>query len=309
MTSCSTISGANQRKQRSCPYSPGATIGADWCRGSRSEPLPGRHISLPSAALRQANIHFLGSGQGSVSAAGILATLPGLVAEIDKGSFSIDAVARPLLDVESIWNAPRWSNGKNRADTSNLNPSTALCWSVELRRVCSRSMKQAVADLVGPDLRVLFCGINPGKLSGELGLHFARRGNRFWKLLCAGGFTESVLAPEEQHELPALGIGITNLVARATVAASEISVAELREGAQQLEAKVENLRPRCVAVLGLQAYRTAFLRPGAVIGPQPELIGGARLWLLPNPSGLQAHYQLPEMTGMFTALYVATEAG
>jgi double-stranded uracil-DNA glycosylase len=170
-------------------------------------------------------------------------------------------------------------------------------------------MKQAVADLVGPNLRVLFCGINPGKLSGQLGLHFARPGNRFWKLLWAGGFTESVLAPEQQHELPALGVGITNLVARATVAASEISVAELREGARQLEAKVGNLRPRCVAVLGLQAYRTAFLRPGAVIGPQPELIGGARLWLLPNPSGLQAHYQLPEMTEMFTSLYGASEAG
>jgi double-stranded uracil-DNA glycosylase len=170
-------------------------------------------------------------------------------------------------------------------------------------------MEQAITDLVGPDLRVLFCGINPGKLSGERGLHFARPGNRFWKLLCASGFTESVLAPEEQHKLPALGIGITNLVARATAAASELSVAELREGATQLEAKVGKLRPRCVAVLGLQAYRTAFLRPGAVIGLQPELIGRAHLWLLPNPSGLQAHYQLPEMTEMFTSLSVATEAG
>jgi TDG/mug DNA glycosylase family protein len=170
-------------------------------------------------------------------------------------------------------------------------------------------MVQAVADLIGPDLRVLFCGINPGKLSGELGLHFARPGNRFWKLLCAAGFTESVLPPAEQHTLPALGIGITNLVARATSAARELSVAELREGAMQLEAKVGILRPRCVGVLGLQAYRTAFLRPGAVIGPQPELLGGAVLWLLPNPSGLQAHYQLPEMKEMFKSFFVATQAG
>jgi len=169
-------------------------------------------------------------------------------------------------------------------------------------------MVPAVADLVGPDLRVLFCGINPGKLSGELGLHFARPGNRFWKLLCAAGFTESVLPPAEQHILPGLGIGITNLVARTTSAASELSAAELREGAMQLEAKVRMLRPHCIAVLGLQAYRTAFLRPGAVIGAQPELLGGALLWLLPNPSGLQAHYQLPEMTEMFRSLYVATEA-
>jgi TDG/mug DNA glycosylase family protein len=170
-------------------------------------------------------------------------------------------------------------------------------------------MVQPVADLVGPDLRVLFCGINPGKLSGDLGLHFARAGNRFWKLLFAGGFTESVLSPADQHILPGLGIGITNLVARATTAASELGVAELREGTTQLEAKVGMLRPRCVAVLGLQAYRTAFQRPRAVIGPQPELIGGALLWLLPNPSGLQAQYQLPEMTEMFKALFVATASG
>ncbi len=169
-------------------------------------------------------------------------------------------------------------------------------------------MELVVADLVGPDLRVLFCGINPGTLSGELGLHFARPGNRFWKLLHAGGFTESVLSPAEQHALPGLGIGITNLVERATAAASDLRVTELREGATQLEAKVEVLRPRCVAVLGLQAYRTAFRRPKAEIGRQPELLGDALLWLLPNPSGLQARYQMPEMTEMFTSLFAATAA-
>jgi TDG/mug DNA glycosylase family protein len=138
---------------------------------------------------------------------------------------------------------------------------------------------EAVADLVGADLRVLFCGINPGTLSGDLGLHFARPGNRFWKLLCAGGFTESVLKPAEQHTLPGLGIGITNLVGK--------------------------LRPRCVVVLGLQAYRTAFLRTGAAIGRQPEFLSGATLWLLPNPSGLQARYQLPEMTEMYKEAFRA----
>jgi TDG/mug DNA glycosylase family protein len=168
-------------------------------------------------------------------------------------------------------------------------------------------MEQALADLVGPDLRVLFCGINPGTLSGELGLHFARTGNRFWKLLYAGGFTESVLPPAEQHILPAIGIGITNLVGRVTAAASELSSSELREGATQLEAKVEILRPRCVAVLGMQAYRTAFLRPGATIGPQPEPLGHSLLWLLPNPSGLQARYQVPEMSEMYRSLCVAAE--
>jgi double-stranded uracil-DNA glycosylase len=168
-------------------------------------------------------------------------------------------------------------------------------------------MVPALADLLGPDLRVLFCGINPGTLSGELGLHFARPGNRFWKLLHAGGFTPSVLAPAEQHVLPELGIGITNLVGRVTAAASELSAVELREGATHLETKVRSRRPHCVAVLGLQAYRTAFRRPRAAIGPQPERLGGADLWLLPNPSGLQAHYQMPEMIEMYTSLFRATE--
>jgi TDG/mug DNA glycosylase family protein len=167
-------------------------------------------------------------------------------------------------------------------------------------------MKQPLADLVAPDLRVLFCGINPGTLSGELGLHFARPGNRFWKLLHAGGFIETVLAPSEQHTLPERGLGITNLVGRVTATASEITVSELRVGARQLETKVGVLQPRCVAVLGLQAFRTAFRRPGATIGAQAEPLGGAVLWLLPNPSGLQARYQMPEMGEMFTSLYVAT---
>jgi double-stranded uracil-DNA glycosylase len=167
-------------------------------------------------------------------------------------------------------------------------------------------MRAGLADLVGPDLRVLFCGINPGSLSGQLGLHFARRGNRFWRLLCAGGFTESVLSPADQHVLPGLGVGITNLVGRVMAAASDLNASELREGATALESRVESLRPRCVAVLGLQAYRTAFRRPGATIGAQPEQLGDALLWLLPNPSGLQARYQVPEMEEMYRSLFVAT---
>jgi TDG/mug DNA glycosylase family protein len=162
-----------------------------------------------------------------------------------------------------------------------------------------------IPDLVGPDLSVLFCGINPGKLSGESGLHFARTGNRFWKLLHAGGFTDHVFAPSEQVTLPGLGIGITNLVERVTVAASELTSKELRAGALVLEAKAEILRPRCIAVLGLGAYRTAFRRPPAVIGVQPERLAGATLWLLPNPSGLQARCQLSEMTELFKALHLA----
>jgi TDG/mug DNA glycosylase family protein len=163
-----------------------------------------------------------------------------------------------------------------------------------------------ITDLVGPDLRVLFCGINPGRRSGETGQHFARPGNRFWKLLQAGGFTDSVMVPSEQGTLPALGVGITNLVARVTAAASELDDEELRAGARTLEGKVGVLRPQCVAVLGLGAYRTAFGRPRATVGPQPEHLGSATLWLLPNPSGLQARYQLPEMSALFRNLFVAT---
>jgi TDG/mug DNA glycosylase family protein len=163
-----------------------------------------------------------------------------------------------------------------------------------------------IPDLVGPNLRVLFCGINPGQLSGASGLHFARRGNRFWKLLHAGGFTDHLFSPEEQGALPAMGVGITNLVERVTTAASELRTDELRIGSGLLEAKVEVLRPLCVAVLGLGAYRTAFSRPDAVVGEQPERLAGAMLWLLPNPSGLQARYQLPEMTALFRDLYEAT---
>jgi TDG/mug DNA glycosylase family protein len=171
-----------------------------------------------------------------------------------------------------------------------------------------RERELGIADLVGPHLLVLFCGINPGQRSGELGLHFARPGNRFWKLLHAGGFTDHVLAPSEQAVLPALGIGVTNLVDRVTVAASELDRAELRGGGQSLEAKARNLRPRIVAVLGLGAYRTAFGRPAAEVGEQKERLAASRLWLLPNPSGLQARYQMPEMTQLYRRLHAAAGA-
>jgi TDG/mug DNA glycosylase family protein len=165
-----------------------------------------------------------------------------------------------------------------------------------------------VPDVIGPDLAVLFCGINPGQRSAELQQHFARPGNRFWKLLSASGFTEWELQPSEQDLLPAMGIGITNLVERSTVAASEVSSDELRAGAARLEEKVRHWRPRYVAVLGMQAYRTAFRRPKAAIGLQAELVGGSPVWLLPNPSGLQARYQMPEMTELFTELHGAITA-
>jgi TDG/mug DNA glycosylase family protein len=175
--------------------------------------------------------------------------------------------------------------------------------------VTGTSAHRGVPDVIAPDLRVLFCGINPGTLSGQLGQHFARPGNRFWKLLHASGFTDDLVAPAEQEMLPARGVGITNLVERATAAASAVTIEELREGAVRLEAKAVAWRPRCVAVLGLGAYRTAFRRPKAMIGRQPEPLGSATLWLLPNPSGLQARYQFPEMTELFRRVYLFAVKG
>ncbi len=160
----------------------------------------------------------------------------------------------------------------------------------------------SVADIVAPGLRVLFCGINPGLVSAATGHHFARPGNRFWKVLHAAGFTDRVLRPDEQAELVDRGIGITNLVDRATAGADELSRAELVEGARRLAARAEVLEPAHVAVLGLGAYRSGFGRRHAAPGRQPEPLGPAVLWALPNPSGLQARYQLPELTVAFGEL-------
>lgn len=161
---------------------------------------------------------------------------------------------------------------------------------------------RTIPDVTAPDLRVLFCGINPGLVSGALGHHFARPGNRFWKVLHAAGFTARVLLPSEQEELLDFGIGITNLVPSASRAAADLSAAELRAGALALQQKVAALHPANVAILGMQAYRTAFQRPAAAAGPQPEPLSGARLWMLPNPSGLQARYGLSDMVVMFEEL-------
>jgi TDG/mug DNA glycosylase family protein len=159
-----------------------------------------------------------------------------------------------------------------------------------------------VPDVLAPNLRVLFCGINPGLWSAAVGHHFARPGNRFWKALHLAGFTPRQLAPDDEAELLRLGLGITNLVDRATAGAAALTPEELRAGVERLTAKVASARPEVVAVLGVGAYRTAFARPKATIGPQPDLIGGARSWVLPNPSGLNAHYQLPALAEAFAAL-------
>jgi TDG/mug DNA glycosylase family protein len=164
-----------------------------------------------------------------------------------------------------------------------------------------------VPDLIRPGLRVLFCGINPGLYSGATGHHFARPGNRFWPALRAAGFTDRQVAPHEEHELLDLGIGITNLVARATATAAELSREELAAGRTVLERKIRRFRPRAVAVLGIGAFRAAFELPKAVAGRQPAPLGSALLWVLPNPSGLNANHQLPDLAREFKALRRAVD--
>ena len=153
-------------------------------------------------------------------------------------------------------------------------------------------------DVVADGLRLLLCGINPGLYSAAVGHHFARPGNRFWPALHRAGLTPRVLDPAEEGLLPALGIGITNLVPRTTAAAAELGADELRLGARRLEALVARHRPGAVAVLGMGAYRTAFGRPRASLGRQPEPLAGAPLWVVPNPSGLQARYGLDEIAAL-----------
>jgi len=166
-----------------------------------------------------------------------------------------------------------------------------------------------VPDVIAPDLAVLFCGINPGLYSGAVGHHFARPGNRFWPTLHGAGFTARQLSPFEERELLEDGLGITNLVARATATAEQLTDAELRRAGAALARKVARHRPGVVAFLGLSAYRVAFDRPGAVAGPQETTLAGARIWLLPNPSGLNAHYQLGALIEVFSELRRAALTG
>lgn len=172
---------------------------------------------------------------------------------------------------------------------------------------------QAARDTVIPDviaggLSVLFCGINPGLMSGATGHHFARPGNRFWPVLHLSGFTPRQLKPSEQNELLSYGLGITNVVARATARADEIDAEEFREGGRLLTAKVEQLRPNWLAVVGVTAYRTAFSDRRARIGPQDRTIGATRVWVLPNPSGLNAHWTAQTMAEEYARLRVAAQA-
>jgi TDG/mug DNA glycosylase family protein len=159
-----------------------------------------------------------------------------------------------------------------------------------------------IHDLIADGLDVLFVGINPGLYSGAVGHHFARPGNRFWPVLERSGFTPRKLSPFEENVLLELGVGITNIAPRTTATAAELTPEELAKGGAQLRAKVRRHRPKTVAVLGVTAYRTAFGVPKAKLGLQSEAFEGARLWILPNPSGLNAHHQLDGLATLFREL-------
>jgi TDG/mug DNA glycosylase family protein len=164
-----------------------------------------------------------------------------------------------------------------------------------------------VPDIIAPRLKVLFVGINPGLYSGAVGHHFARPGNRFWPVLQKAGFTKKQLSPGEERELLKHGYGITNIVSRTTAAATELDEQELKTGGKRLHAKIRRYQPGIVAILGIQSFRIAFGKPKARFGPQEERIGSSRVWVLPNPSGLNASYQVPTLTRMFQQVRMAAE--
>jgi TDG/mug DNA glycosylase family protein len=170
------------------------------------------------------------------------------------------------------------------------------------REDLEHARKRMLKDVLGPAMRVLLVGINPGLYSAAIGHNFGRPGNRFWKVLALSGFTPRVLSPAEEQELPRYGLGLTNLVARATARADELSHEELAAGAARLAQVVAEHAPKVVAILGVTAYRAAFGRKKALLGLQPERILDAPLWVVPNPSGLNAHHQLPDLARLFGEL-------
>jgi TDG/mug DNA glycosylase family protein len=195
--------------------------------------------------------------------------------------------------------AKRDLSGSRDAVTGTRRPSS---WDLTAAR------DKTIPDVAAPGLRVLFAGINPGLYSAATGYHFARPGNRFWPALYAAGFTDRVLRPQEQEDLLPLGLGITNVVARATAHADELSPAEIRAGGRVLTAKVARLAPQWLAIVGITVYRTAFGRPRATTGRQEQTVGGAQVWVLPNPSGLNAFWTTPKLVEAFRDLRLHAEA-
>jgi len=162
---------------------------------------------------------------------------------------------------------------------------------------------KTLPDIIAPNLHILFCGINPSLYSAAVGHHFARPGNRFWQSLHLAGFTDRLYSPFEDQTLLQLGYGLTNIAPHATARADELKPEELLEGQRQLALKLQTYQPRVLAILGISAYRVAFARPKAQMGEQPEQMHGTLPWVLPNPSGLNAHYQLNDLQRVYGELF------
>lgn len=187
-----------------------------------------------------------------------------------------------------------------------MSKSFIVPWKPTRQQILAAEGK-TVRDVIAPGLGVLFCGINPGLYTAAVGHHFARPGNRFWPTLYAAGFTRRLLSPFEERELLRNGYGVTNVVPRATATADLLTREELLKGGRRLIAKIRRYRPGVLAILGLGAYRAAFNQPKTTVGRQEEMIGDTILWVLPNPSGLNANYQREELARLFTELKVAAD--
>jgi TDG/mug DNA glycosylase family protein len=161
-----------------------------------------------------------------------------------------------------------------------------------------------VPDLIAKDLIVLFAGINPGLYTAAIGRHFGRPGNRFWPALYGGGFTPRLFTPFESSLLLDLQFGITNVVERATARADELTPDELRAGGKRLEAKVKRWQPTVIAFVGIGPYRIVTGKRDAGVGLQADTFGGSHAWVLPNPSGLNAHYQPAALAQLFKDLHL-----
>jgi TDG/mug DNA glycosylase family protein len=171
-----------------------------------------------------------------------------------------------------------------------------------------KAATKTVVDLIRPGLKILFVGINPGLYTAYTGFHYARPGNRFWPTIHAAGFTDRLLKPSESSEMLKHGYGMTNVVARASVSASELSKEEYQKGGRILTEKVTRYKPQWVAFVGIQAYREAFNKPKATTGLQPDKIGESKVWVLPSPSGLNAHYKPADFARVFREFKYATES-
>jgi TDG/mug DNA glycosylase family protein len=192
-----------------------------------------------------------------------------------------------------------------RADSPGVSRDNAHDHPRPTRAELQAAYGTTIPDLVGPSMRVLLVGINPSLYSGWTATHFARPGNRLWRTLHEAGFTDRLLHPSQSQAILAAGLGITNLVARATARADELTDDEIRAGVEPLRRLVRRWRPSYVAFLGISTYRVAFGQRRAAVGRQEGTFEGSGVWVLPNPSGLNAHYQQPALTAAYAALRAA----